>query len=227
MRFLLLLVLLGCTPKEVADIASTDVFYRRDVRITLGDRVWTGVAVLPQQSLYRLSLEFAGNLDLFTFTDCHAQWTKEKAGTGGIFGPKNEVDFNYRPSFADETYCPVELGGYEAIKGRHAWGFIDFKTSIETAPADLECNGERQSNIGVSVCQSLTGLIQRVTFLEPMEVVPPEGCGLPISDDQKTFEFPMNAGRCVYAFLEYEGNHRIHRLTTLGYDKILIREVRP
>lgn len=225
MKAIFLLVFAGflqaCTPG--AETEPAEIFYKRDVRITSGGKTFVGAAVLPEQALYDLRMQFAGSLDLFTFTDCHAQWTKEKAGSGGIFAPKNRLEFEYRPTFADGTYCPVEIGGYEAIKGRHSWGFLDFKTRREELPAKVECNGSRENRVGVSVCQSLKGLVQRISFDSMVDVNPPEGCGMPLNG-APVFEFPMNPGRCVYAFMEVMPPHRVHRLTTLGYDKILIRE---
>ena len=228
MRLLAILIFLlsGCNGTgSVSPDAST--FYKRDIRIAVAGHTYYGVAVLPSKARYTLDMEFSGTLDLFTFTDCHQQIARERAGNGGIFGPKNQIRIDYEPKFAQGTYCPIEIGGYEAEKGRHSWGFIDFKTDAETLPAVVECNGYRVDSDGVSVCQALEGLAQRITFPVPVDTSAEATCGKMESEDGKAFEFPISKGRCVFAFRERDGARRIHRLTTLGYEKIMIREVRP
>jgi hypothetical protein len=217
----------GCTAAEKVDSASSEIFYKRDIKIEYGGKSYRGIAVLPSGVNYDIKITAAGKLDLFTFTDCHMEHTAEDAGQGGIFSRKNVVDFKYSREFAGASYCPVELGGYE-VKGRHSWGFIDFQSPNETLPAKIFCNGYSENTAGVSVCQSKKGLYQKIVFPVGVETnLATDTCPMPISIDSKTFEFPTVPGLCVYAFREFSGARRFHRLTTLGYDKILIREVQP
>lgn len=229
MRYLFLLFALSaCTGTETAKIFDSETFYKRDIRIVEGNDSYFGVAVLPAKSAYSIAMKFSGQLDLFTFTDCHQQIARERAGSGGIFGRKNEIRIEYNPSFSGGEYCPIEIGGYEAVKGRHSWGFIDFKTPKENLPAEIQCNGSTEAYVGVSICQSLQGLLQRITFPNPTRVSTSASCEpLELKDGGLWYEFPMPKGRCVYAFQEIDGAKRFHRLTTLGYEKILIKEVRP
>ena len=92
MRLLAILIFLlsGCNGTgSVSPDAST--FYKRDIRIAVAGHTYYGVAVLPSKARYTLDMEFSGTLDLFTFTDCHQQIARERAGNGGIFGPKNQI----------------------------------------------------------------------------------------------------------------------------------------
>jgi len=221
-----LLLFVGC--ESAPNPISAEAFFKRDIKITEGGKTYYGVAVLPSKSRYVLDLEFSGGLDLFTLTDCHQQISREKAGAGGIFGSRNnEIRIEYVNNFAQGTYCPIMIGGYEAVKGRHSWGFIDVQTPGETLKAEVECNGSTQTYTGVSVCQSFEGLLQRIKFGVPVTVSKQSTCEPLDSGDGKRFDFPISAGRCVYAFMEASGERRKHRLTTLGYEQILIRETRP
>ena len=149
MKYLLLLLLIGCT--EVTPVADTSVLYKRDVRIQFEGQDYFGVAVLPARDKYDLELTFAGELDLFAFRSCHREVTQEDAGGGRIFGKKNKVSFTYVPMAPLETgkMCSVEIEGYEAGKGRHSWGFLDFETPLETLPGLSICNGVRRQYRGV------------------------------------------------------------------------------
>lgn len=217
----------GCT--QVAQPLDPSNVYKRDVKILVDGVEHTGVAVLPGgQAKYTLEMTFAGRLDLFTLRSCHREVTQEEAGIGGIFGKKNKIKIDYLPvdPIESKSYCPLEIGGFEKDKGRHSWGFIDFKTPLETMPAVVLCNGVRQGFDGVSVCQSLVGLLQQVMFNEPMKLSldkdNAEDCPEPKTADGKLFEFYPEFGRCVYAFRAL-GTGRFHRMTTIGYEHILIR----
>jgi hypothetical protein len=213
MKYLILFFMIAsCTkPDGGTDIAAQNIFYKRDISIS-----HDGTA--------------HGKLDLFTWTDCHMEHTQEDAGRGGIFSQKNQVEFTYNRDYSGSKYCPVEVGAYEAKNGnRHGWGFIDFESDEETVPATVYCNGYVEKTLGVSICQSKKGLMQKIVFPVAMETtMDDERCQMPISNDSKEFEFPMVPGFCAYSFREFDSGEfggRFHRLTTLGYDKILIREV--
>jgi hypothetical protein len=223
--WLFLALLLGCTTPGEEEKKET-TFFKRDISIEFEGKKYSGTAVLPKRSSYEVKIVSAGKLDLFTWSDCHMEHTQEDAGEGGIFSRKDTVVFNYRRDFALSTYCPVEVGGFEAMKGRHSWGFIDFESEEETLPAKVYCNGYVFESKGVSVCQSAKGKLQKIVFSVPVStVVDDDKCPMRISSDSKTFEFPLSRGYCAYPFKEINGD-RFHRLTTLGYDKIQIREVR-
>jgi len=219
------LLLVGCT--DVNQIADTSVFYKRDVRIKFEGKEYLGVAVLPARDKYDLELTFAGTVDLFTFKTCHRHITQEDAGGGRIWDKKNKVSFTYRPepSIESNDYCLAEIEGHEKEKGRHSWALIDFQTPLESLPAVTVCNGTRQGYDGVSVCQSLSGLLQRIIFTKKVSVVSPEGCPNPLTTNGEVFDIIVPTGRCVYSFRAVGEPRDYHRLTTLGYQEIMVRNM--
>jgi len=226
MKYLLVaLLLISCT--EVSQVADTKVLYKRDVRILHGGREFIGIAVLPLAASYKLELTFPGEVDLFTFRSCHREVTQEDAGGGGIFGKKNRVAYTYDPvgPFETDRYCPIEISGLEQQGGRHSFAFIDFETSRETMPAVVTCNGKVKQYSGVSVCQSPAGLMQRIKFARKVSVTSLDGCPVPLSENGSAYDLLLGVGRCVYSFRSSETPQDFHRLSTIGYQEILIRKL--
>jgi hypothetical protein len=58
----------------------------------------------------------------------------------------------------------------------------------------------------------------------PVEVVASSSCEEPKTKDNKLFEYNTNAKECAYNFMERMSPHRMHRLTTLGYESIMLRQ---
>ena len=219
----ILLLISGC---DLVQQTNPDVFYRRDAVIRYGGREYLGVAVLPRSAKYDLEIEFPGNLDLFTLRTCHREFTQEDFKSGGWFSRKgNNVKISYVPQDGLEApiYCPVELSGFDSERGRNGWGFIDFESDTEKLSGLVKCNGKRQVFNGVSVCQTLAGLMQSIVF--PVKVQTAESdCFKPETLDQMTYTIHAPVGRCVYVFREMEGEKRFHRFTTIGYQSILVRK---
>ena len=119
--------------------------------------------------------------------------------------------------------CPAQLGGYERGKGRHSWAFVDFEHPELDLTAIVSCNGARHNSRGVSICQSKAGLIQEIQFQEKVLWPEKNTCIKMTSKDEKTFRFSMPKGQCVFRFMTKENEEKFYRLTTIGYEKILIR----
>lgn len=224
MRLLLfVLMIAGCT--DVSHVAETSVIYKKDVKISEGGTEHYGVAVLPAKSRYDFTMTFAGQLDLFTFRSCHREVTQEDAGGGKIFSKKNQAGFTYVPVDIEALKtCPVLIEGYEAEKGRHSWAYLDFETPLETLPAVTVCNGNRKQYSGVSICQSLSGLLQRVVFTRKVTGYTVDGCPSPITTNGEVFDIIVGRGVCTYSFRAIEEPRDFHRHTTLGYDEIMVRK---
>lgn len=214
-----LLFLSGCS--SITPVLDPRVYYRRDMRLEVNGSKSTGALVVSHSDDYNIEIEAKGNLDLFTFTTCHREETRENAGKGGIFGNKKRVKINYQPVKGIETeYCPIFLGGYEVKRGRHSWGFLDFEDPDTTLKGVLKCNG-KVSEGTVTVCQAREGLIQELGFAEEVTVRPKAGCEIGKTSG-KVFRYKMNPRECVYAFKS--GYDEVHRHTSIGYEEILIRE---
>lgn len=223
LKYILLIAIsmLGC---DIQHAANPDIYYKRDAIIKYGGREYIGVAVLPKAAKYDLEFKFNNDLTLFTLRTCHREFTQDEFRSGGWFSRKeNSISIAYEPQAGIEApgYCPVEIGGFD-VKGRHGWGFIDFESDTEKLSALVKCNGNRRVFNGVSVCQSLQGLLTSIVF--PVKVHAAESdCFAPETKDNMTYTLQMPSKRCIYLFREQEGEQRFHRFTTIGYESVLLR----
>jgi len=221
--FVLTLISTGCQTPITG--ANPDKVYRRDMIITINGQTSEGVLVVRRAPIYQINVESKASLDLFTLQSCHRETLITDVKESGIFARRSRVRLNYTPSagIEDTGACPLQLGGYDKSQGKHSWAFVDFETPAETLEAQVFCNGDSSVNNGVSLCQSRAGLIQRMVFEKPVMVSPDPGCELPAAANNIAFRFPIQKGICVYLFVEIDNPHRAHRLTTIGYEEILIR----
>lgn len=231
---LLLIFIASCEETVPRQNLKAEIFYKRDMIVKVNGQVFEGAAVLKKAPKYSFHVEARGDLDLFVMTSCHKEESKESAWNvqteikTGLFGwgrkkidKKREVKFDFHPTPLEaDGDCAVELGGYELEKGRHSWAFIDFESENYKLPAFVECNGRAYNSKGVTVCQARSGLAQRITFKKPVDIASND-CG--IEGSGKSFEFGIKRGKCAVIFGHKESK-TFHKLTLLGYEKILIRE---
>jgi len=212
----LLPLLMACSsfPEQKLDL---NVLYKRDMDITINGKYWNGVAVAPQADKYEIKIRTVGRNDNFTFTTCHREES--------IKNQKNDVAFLFTPrkGIEDGNSCIADMGGLDKDKGRHSWGLVDFENSAYRIQATLDCNGQTLETNGVAVCQSLAGLRQRIKFKYPVKISPSIGCRLLTPADEMSFVFEMVRGKCVFEFWEPSLSRKF-RLTTFGYEQILIRQ---
>jgi len=226
--FASLALLTSCAPIPLTP--DQNLFYKRDMIVNVDGYVGEGVLVVPKKTeeVFKFDVTLKGKADLFTFESCHREMVWEQAGKRGFFDSRVRVQFDYDPLNGLETRssCVVRLGGYDKT-GRHSWAMVDFEGDDATLPAIVKCNGAHYHSRGVTVCQAKVGLIQEISFPEEVAYSPDPNCPLNLTRDSardgKTFRFPLVRGECVYAFIEKNSKRRIHRLTTLGYDQVLIR----
>jgi len=217
-----LLLLVSCTAHAFSSAPVQELdpkkVYKHDIKATINGVSGVGVLVVPKAHSYTITGESAGNLDLLTITTCHrdVSWSPNA----------KKFTYEYTPSESLEANksCPMLIGGYDK-KGQHAWAMIDFETDEAKLPALLKCNGYGQTFNGVSICQSRFSLTQFIEFKTPVRVLPQKDCPMsePLNGGTR-FEFPIVKGYCVYAFMETAPEKRVHRLTTIGYESILLRE---
>lgn len=224
----------GCSSDQVKqlDPIDTEILYKKDMSIIFNGVTYQGFAVLPEQKSYELHIVAQGDLDVFTFTNCHREEVSEEAWNvtekRGSFifkkttDKKKEIKLIYAPGSVElDGPCGVYLAGFEKGQGRHSWGFIEFESSQDKMTAEVSCNGQVKSFNGVSVCQSKNGLIQKIKFDRPVMLSPDENCSIGSTSGQE-FTFNIHKGQCIYVFMDAENNS--HRLTTFGYEQVLIRK---
>lgn len=208
--------LLSCS-SNIEQKLDPNILYKRDMDITINGKYWNGVAVVPQADKYEIKIRTVGRNDNFTFTTCHREES--------VKNQKNEVAFTFAPrkGLEDGDSCIADMGGFDKDKGRHSWGILDFENPAYRVQATLDCNGQSLETNGVGVCQSLAGLRQRIKFKYPVKVSPPIGCRMLTPVDELNFTFEIVKGKCVYEFWEPSFSRK-YRLTTFGYEQILIRQ---
>lgn len=221
---LLLFLCVACT--SVQQKLDPKVHYPKDMALNINGHQGVGTIVVPWAQLYKFQVTARGKLDLGTYSTCHREWYQESAwDDSDWFDDEHKMKFTFMPNAVERGYCPMQLGGYEKKKGRHSWALVDFEDGSATLPAQVHCNGNTYNSRGVTVCQSRAGLLQKIIF--PVEVLtsPDKECPITKNKDGKEFEINLTRGECVYMFLEKdEKSNRIHRLTTYGYDEVILRE---
>lgn len=224
-KILIFLFLSGCASSKYQQL-DPKIYYRRDMQIKVNGFQGLGVLVVPKADMYKFDIKSSGKLDMFTLSTCHREQTQEKAGRKTWFGNKKRRKFEFIPApiEAESTSCPVEIGGYEARKGRHSWAIIEFEHDKMTLPALLSCNGSITNTRGVSICQSFDGSLQEISFSEEVIVAKKNVCIELTSPDNKVFRFKMPNRECTFRFVTKSGVPKWHRLVTIGYEKILVRE---
>jgi hypothetical protein len=215
---ILMLVYLTSCATVTAQLEDT-TFYKRDIELRINGEKAKGAVVVPRSAKYEIKGEVKGGFDFLIVRSCHREYTAEDEG--------GEFKYVYEPrdGIENNRACPLEIRGAEKGKGRNSFGFIDFEDPRYQLPARLECNGEVGDYLGVSVCQAPLGLIQKIKFQVPVNFEPGnEVCKLAESKDGKEFEFRMPAKQCQFFFMEKSEPHRLHRISTLGYEQTVIRE---
>lgn len=220
-----LVAIVACTttPQRL----DPDVFYKRDLPYCVaGVGCFEGVSVIPRAQQYDFDIEPKGgaDIDLLLATTCHREDSFEKTSSGW-WEFKNKKKFKYlylpAPGLEDDGDCDLRINVYEKEKGRHAWALIRTEHPKYDLPAWLSCNGKINQYLGVSVCQSKAGLVQRVKFLEPVRWAPPhDKCAAPHFVDG-SYELEISPGECVYTIDSAGG--RVHSMTMVGYDGVLVR----
>ena len=226
MPFILVLaaLLVSCTTvrQDITDGLNDGVIFKKDMRICIDGKCSHGVMVGPRKESYRFHIKAHGTFDLFTFSTCHREetsedyrkkwWGRYNREARGVFLPVRGIE---------DEYCPVYIGAYDR-GGQHSWGFVDFQTADAQMPAKLSCGGDMGYLRGVSVCQARKGLIQVIEFDRPVQLFLNSGdCHIDVPEDGMTWVFPMPRGECVKVFFDEDDN--IHRLTLLGYDRVIVR----
>lgn len=213
----------GCT--TTPQIVSPEKIYRRDMVVEVNGREGDGVLVVPRSNEYKFKIESRGTLDMLIIKSCHEHKPVENAKEKGWFGSKRRTRFTYIMGDVElnRSACPLEIGGFEKDKGRHSWALVDFESPDYKLPATLYCNGQTSEVNGVSICQSQGGLIQRIKFPSDIEMATTTTkckIQLPVGNH---LEWNIRPGICVYNFIEINEPHRFHRMTTIGYEEILVR----
>ncbi len=224
---ILVLALTGCASLTNQKL-DPEVFYKRDIRLKVNGVEFRGVAVPAPASEYKIEIETVGDINMLTLTSCHREEIFEEP-TKGWFKSNTKFAYTYRPipGIEDGQGCVLDVGAYERGRGRHSWATIDFVTPADQVVAELTCDGHVFRAKGVSICQGKQGLTQKIRFPERVKVSDrvDERCAvMRTTDDGKAWEYEMPRGECAIYFGTRDG--RLHRLTTLGFESVFVRDER-
>lgn len=221
---LIALFLCGCS--TVGQTLSPDVIYRRDIEVTINGQHFVGTGVPAKADKYEMEIRAKGVINMLTIKTCHREEQFEFKEPNW-FQKGNTQKWTYIPvkGLEDGKGCVMEIGAFEAKKGRHGWAMLDFYDGFTGVPATLQCNGERRNVGPVSICQAPSGLMQKIIFDRVMLVEPDrDECKVFRTTDEMTYEFQMpDNTECTYYFGDKDG--KFHRLSLIGFSSVLVREL--
>lgn len=193
-----------------------------------------GTGVLPYMDQYKIRVKSKSEINFFSMTSCHEETTTENP-TSSLFNDGKKVNINYKPTIERGEACPLYFAAYNRRK-KHTTGLVVFENPAYKLEAMLYCNGYVTMHVGISVCQSRRGLIQKIEFKEPVAIGDPvigpsersskePNCPkIDLSEDKKSTKLFKIPGReCIYPFIGLKSG-KIHQFYTVGYEGILIRE---
>lgn len=214
------LSMVGC--QTMPQPLNPDLFYKRDLPITVNGEDFAGAGVAGPAKRYEIEVNPNTNVDLLLIRSCHREESFEKSA--GWF-KKNDFSYTYEPQkgLEDIRTCPLQIDALDAAKGQHAWAYLDFRHVSYEIEGELTCNGTISKFKGVGECQAKAGLTQRIRFAIPIRFAPSEGCATPHKavDGSGYYELETSVGECVYLFDSQDG--KIGRIVFLGYQGVLVR----
>jgi len=214
--------LVACSSKPTQKL-DADIFYKRDLSMVINGVQHHGASVVNMASSYSIVFKPHGKLDLLKINTCH----REDIFRADHPNLKNVKEFHYQyrpvPGIEDVGSCEMRINSYDKEKGEHSFGFLAFRTGETTLEAASTCNGEVKRLVGVAVCQSKEGLVQRLTLSKPVYVNPPSGCDMK-EIDNRIYEYNIKLGECLYLFKSQDSNEYF-KLITIGYENVLVRSV--
>jgi len=243
-----LILLSGCVSAPIQKLNPT-VYYQNDICFSYGIKTikkrkgrfsrrnrtvstkttFCGVGVLPYKDKYELEINTNTKLDMFAITTCHREQTTNNADKG-IFRKNGRIKVDFTPSLEKSRACPLYVGAFSRV-GKHAWGVVAMESPAYQLQADIKCNGEQFKSNGVAICQSRNGLIQQITFPEPVKMAAPvDGPAdrkapcpkLTLSKSGRVLEFKMPNRECLYGFIGRK-SYKAFQFYTIGYEQLIVR----
>lgn len=226
-----LLTLPGCGTTVKSDILKFNMndVYRRDLKVKINGKEFTGAGVVPRADKYEIEIDPPGKIDRIMWQTCNRDEVIDSPDSS-FFSKK--FKFSFQPvKLEDTSSCGgLTITVLEEKKRRNGFAFLDFQDKREevSVPVVLTCNGVVESHTGVSVCQSAAGLFQEMIFNEPVKQAGAVGeCDVmsPFNGNEQIYRFQMPKGECTYYFVAQSrapnGERKLHRLTTIGYTDVL------
>lgn len=193
---------------------SLDKTYMMELDLEIDGVKAKGVYEAPiKKESYKINISLQEKPHVVKINSCHREVVLRDPGKYFTF------IYNPVPSLETGGGCFLEISAFTE-SGYNQWGAVDFNNG-ETLVGILGCNGMGYIYKGSSVCQSRVGLVQTITFNSNVLVYAPDRCPKMKKVTEKTFTFDMGKDKCIYLFVDE--NKAEHRLTTFGYDEVLLK----
>jgi hypothetical protein len=225
------LMLSSCSSIVLPEKPETaGITFKHDLIVEVNGSKFKGIGVVPRHSQYTVKITPDEKIDRLIWQTCHQDDVIDKPKTGW-FNKSYEFVLKDVPGVVDVTSCSLELISMNEAHRQNAFATIEFlDTRPEVSlPALLKCSGVMTNySQGVSICQSSAGLVQQITFSEPVVNEGADGtCNVMNSKDRLVYTFFMPKGKCTYYFVAKTklGEKRLlHRLQTIGYTDVPLKD---
>lgn len=212
------------------------VFYQKDITFHVSfiqpDGKWspkyqiTGAGVMPEAASYKITVFPSGKADMITVSSCHREEKNANPPKDSWYSEGYTFQIDLVTGLESKKSCPIDIGVYERVAGRHGWALLAINSGREKLPAVTKCNGRVKQYTGVSVCQAKKGLIQKYEFKTPVAVASSGGCEITEAKDQMNWEFPIPRGQCTVYFIDKKNPDNFHQANLFGFDTIPIRGIK-
>lgn len=216
----LIIFLTSCSGLETKEVNKGPLYrYKADMEIQIDNRTHIGMGSSDLSSSKKIKIKSEARLDVLIVSSCHRYDKYEKVGKKWYRGSQKDYTYQYDPTpIEKETACPIYIQAFDK-SGVVDWGYIMFRTD-QNLKARLECDGNINNTVGISLCQVKSGLDQAITFDQPIKAYSADGsCNLKQVSKTK-FTIRPQVGFCN---AEFSDGKDYHSLTMLGYDEIFIR----
>lgn len=204
--------------------------YRADLQIAVDGGLFDGIGVTLSKGSTTIDITSQIHIDRVEVETCSRQDVCQNGKPcsavfnvdSGWWGSSGKhMTYEYTPSAVERTEsCPIYFRVYDKA-ALAAWGYLAFRNG-EELPATFTCNGIDWRFSGHSVCQTKSGLIQRISFAQDVEDYDADqGCNMK-KIDKRTFELRPALGLCTGKFL---ANDKWHGMDVIAYDETLIRGI--
>lgn len=227
-----LLFLLGCTNQQASTVVSP-VVYEADLFGTFDGYGFKGVGVGIPATSHDIKINSPTDVNVMTIQTCHRFEHYEDVIKTGWFQPNRgfEYIYNEAPGIEDNGTCILRLGAFSKEVGAgEAYGILIFHNSKYNLPAENICNGVDGGANGTSICQTQSGLLERIKFSSEVTVARPKTDGTGLDGqcqgkfiDPTTFEYIMPLGECVIEFMEKNMPYRKYIHLARGFNKTQYR----
>jgi hypothetical protein len=227
------IIIVGCAGGQLNDsyVNIEKKTFMHDLLVEVNGEKFIGSGVLKKAAEYKVTVFPEQKIDRIIFTTCHMQKTDDAPKTDGIFKKSVSITLRDIPNVVDVFACSLGIVTFNEKTRENGFARLMFSDSRPevSLPVLLKCNGAVTFyRDGVSICHAPSGLIQQLTFSEPVVQAGsrPE-CDVMKAVDDKTFTFYMPPSQCTYYFVsnrKLNGKNVVHRFHSIGFTAQPVKE---